>query len=125
MNTDQFEFDINDVSAYIISRTLADQPVSHGQAILVDMALKAIAHREDIKEDDLRVEYHDIGNLTGNDSSLTWWVELGTTIECIECDYPATEQTKFTTPLCPVHYREALAQAQADNENDDIALGQR
>ena len=123
MNTDQFEFDINDVRHYIISRTLADEPVRHWQALFVDMALEKIAHREDIHVDDLRVEYHDMDNLAGNDRSLSWWVEVGTTIECFECEYPAVVTPEFSGPLCAVHYAEALEQEHADLQNDDIAIG--
>jgi hypothetical protein len=121
MDSHQYEFDINDVRRYIISRTLADRPVRYGQALFVDMALEMVAHKFDVKETDLRVEHHGMGNLNGD--PISWWVKIDTTVECYECEYPAAEWSEYTPPLCDMHLTEARAQDHADDQNDDIAIG--
>jgi hypothetical protein len=115
------EFDINDVRSHSIKQTLADEPVRYGGAILVDMAIAEVAHEMDRNPRDFEVSYHDFDSL----GSLSWWVEVGWWIGCNYCEYPAVKQDHFDDDLCNIHYDEAGKQAQADNENDDIALGLR
>jgi len=117
--TTRIDVDINDVRSHSISRTLADEPVRYGGAILVDMAIAHVAHEMDRNSRDFEVSYHDFDHT----DSLSWWVEVGWWIGCDFCEYAAVEQDYFDTDLCAVHYDEAGKQAQADLENDDIKSG--
>jgi hypothetical protein len=123
IGTTRIDLDINDIRAHSISRTLADEPVRYGGAILVDFAIAKVAHEMDRNPRDFEVSYHDFDRLAGD--ALSWWVEVGWWIGCNYCEYPAVEQSHFDDDLCAVHYDEAGRQAQADLENDDIALGLR
>ena len=120
--TARIDVDINDVRSYSIKQTLADEPVRYGGAILVDMAIAHVAHEMDRNPRDFEVSHHDFDRLT---DALSWWVEVGWWIGCNYCEYPALEQDHFDDDICAVHYDEAGKQAQADLENDDIALGLR
>ena len=119
--TTRIDVDINDVRSHSIIRTLADEPVRYGGAILVDMAIAKVAHEMDRNPRDFEVSHHDYDHT----DSLSWWVEVGWWIGCNYCEYPAVDQRHFDDDVCAVHYDEAGRQAQADNENDDIALGLR
>jgi hypothetical protein len=113
------DIDINDVRSYSISKTLADEEVRYGGAILIDMVIAKVAHEMDRNPRDFEVSHHNFGHT----DSLSWWVSVEWWIECNHCEYPAVEQGTFDDDLCNVHYHEAGSQAQADLENDDIKAG--
>ena len=110
---------LNDVRSHSISKTLADEPVRYGGAILIDIAIKRVAHELDRNPRDFEVLYHDVEY----QPDYEWEVEVAWWIGCDFCEYIAVDMDKFTGDLCPVHYEEALAQEHADLENDDIKSG--
>lgn len=114
---------LNDVRSHSISRTLADEPVRYGGAILIDIAIARVAHDIDRNPRDFEVQAHDFQVQPDGvswDVSVSWW------IGCDFCEYTAVDvglALEFTGDLCPVHYEEALAQEHADLHNDDIKSG--
>ena len=113
------DVDINDVRSHSIKKTLADEPVRYGGAILIDIVVSQVAHEMDRNPRDFEVSYHKSGSL----DSLSWWVEVEWWMQCDQCEYPAVEQDRFDADLCNVHYFEEGQIAQADLENDDIKAG--
>lgn len=119
MNETSSYVTVEDVVAYAIGRTLADEPVVRSN-VVVRIVLERIAHGHDLHVDDIIVEMADVMP-TGD---YTWGVDIMWSVLCVECQNQAVlGETKFSDPMCRVHLDEAYEQELADQTNDDIALG--
>jgi len=119
--TKRTDLDINDIRSWVVAKTLADEAAPYGVALMIESVMRQVAHDMDRHVKDYEIMYHDFDH-TG---PLSWWIEVGWTILCDECEYVAWDQDLIDLDLCKVHFNNALEQEKADLENDDIALGMR
>ena len=114
--------DLDDILSHVVGRTLDDQPVSKGRVLLCSIVQSRVGHEMDVKPSDVEVELADIMPIPG-DESFAWAIEVYWKVFCDSCDYTACVQTRFDSNVCNVHYQDAVLQEEADNLNDDIAIG--
>ena len=114
--------DLDDILSHVVGRTLDDQPVSKGRVLLTNIVQSRVGHEMDVKPSEVEIDAIDIMPLPG-DESFAWTIEVYWKVFCSQCDYTAIVQDRFDEPVCNVHWQDAVLQEEADNLNDDIAIG--
>ena len=114
--------DLDDILSHVVGRTLDDQPVKKGRQLLVSIVQKRVGHEMDVKPSDIEVDTADVLPGAG-DESCAWNIEVWWRVFCDQCDWTACVQDRFDGNVCEVHYQDAVLQSEADDLNDDIAIG--